>query len=136
MDQFAWTPAMELGNLALDEAHKGLLAEMMRLCAAPDSELADGLPKLCDKLERDFSDEEDLMEALDRPEFKEHREQHARVLSALHHVEAGEPAEAREALMLLPPWFELHVATMDRELVAGLQRADQSRRDSGDYATL
>lgn len=136
MDVFAWAPAMELGNPALDEAHKALFAEMMRLYAAPDEDLAEGLPKLCDKLERDFREEEDLMEALDRPDVKEHREQHARVLSALHHVEVGEPAEAREALMLLPQWFQLHLASMDRALAEGLAMAAKSRQDSGGYATL
>ncbi|MBZ2207104.1 bacteriohemerythrin [Massilia soli] len=136
MDEFAWAPEMELGNPALDEAHKALFAEMMRLYTAPDSELAEGLPQLCDKLERDFREEEDLMEALDRPDVKEHREQHARVLSALHHVEVGEPAEAREALMLLPQWFQQHLATMDRALAADLHQAGQSRQKRGGYATL
>lgn len=136
MDVLEWTPAMELGNPALDEAHKALFFEMMRLYAAPDSELAEGLPLLCDKLERDFREEEDLMEAMDLPDVKEHREQHARVLSALHHVEVGEPAEAREALMLLPQWFQLHLATMDRSLAAGPLPPGMIRRERGGYATL
>lgn len=136
MDVYEWIPAMELGNPALDEAHKALFHEMMRLHAAPDSELAEGLPRLCDKLERDFREEEDLMEALDLPDVKEHREQHARVLSALHHVEVGEPAEAREALMLLPQWFQLHLATMDRSLAAGLHPVGLPKPQSGGYATL
>lgn len=136
MDVFAWAPAMELGNPALDEAHKALFVEMMRLHCAPDGALAEGLPKLCDKLERDFREEESLMEALDWPDLREHREQHARVLSALHHVEVGEPAEAREALMLLPQWFQLHLATMDRSLAAALDMAAKSRHAGGDYATL
>lgn len=136
MDVLEWTPAMELGNPAIDEAHRALFDEMMRLYAAPDSELAEGLPRLCDRLERDFREEEDLMEAMDLPEVKEHREQHARVLSALHHVEVGEPAEAREALMLLPQWFQLHLATMDRSLAAGLHPASMGRQQSEGYATL
>lgn len=136
MDDFEWNPAMELGNPALDEAHKALFDEMMRLYAAPDSELAEGLPLLCDKLERDFREEEDLMEALDLPEVREHREQHARVLSALHHVEVGEPAEAREALMLLPQWFQQHLATMDRPLAAALYPVGMPKPHSGGYATL
>lgn len=123
MDVLEWTPAMELGYPALDQAHRTLFDEMMRLCAAPDIELQRGLPLLCDKLERDFREEEDMMEVLDTPGIKEHREQHARVLSALHHVEAGEPAAVREAILLLPQWFEVHVATMDRGLAVGLEHA-------------
>lgn len=136
MDVLEWTQAMELGNPAIDDAHRALFDEMMRLYGAPDSELAEGLPRLCDRLERDFREEEDVMEAMDLPDVKEHREQHARVLSALHHVEVGEPAEAREALMLLPQWFQLHLATMDRSLAAGLRPAGMANRASGGYVTL
>ncbi|MCC6072919.1 bacteriohemerythrin [Massilia sp. GCM10020059] len=136
MDVLEWVPAMELGHPALDEAHKALFHEMMRLYVAPDSELAEGLPLLCDKLERDFREEEDLMEAMDAPHMKEHREQHARVLSALHHVEAGEPAAAREAVMLLPQWFQLHLATMDRSLAAFASASGMQKRENGGYATL
>lgn len=136
MDVLEWTPAMELGNPAIDEAHRALFDEMMRLYAAPDGELAEGLPRLCDRLERDFREEEDVMEAMELPDVKEHREQHARVLSALHHVEVGEPAEAREALMLLPQWFQLHLATMDRSLAAGLQPPGMRKQERGGYATL
>jgi hemerythrin len=123
MDVLEWTPAMELGYPEIDEAHKALFDEMMRLYAAPDKDLADGLPRLCARLEIDFREEEDVMESLDLPDIREHREEHARVLSALHHVSVGEPAEAREALMLLPQWFEVHLATMDRSLAAGLRPA-------------
>ena len=136
MDVLEWTQAMELGNPAIDEAHRALFDEMMRLHAAPDSELAEGLPLLCARLERDFREEEDVMEAMDLPDVKEHREQHARVLSALHHVVVGEPAEAREALTLLPQWFQLHLATMDRALAAGLHPPGGANRENGGYATL
>ena len=136
MDLPTWDPAMDLGHPALDEAHQALFADMMRLFAAPDSELAEGLSQLCDKLERDFREEEDLMEALDWHDVKEHREQHARVLSALHHVEVGEPGEAREAIMLLPQWFQLHVATMDRALAAALDLAHRARPGRGSGVTL
>lgn len=135
MDVLEWTSAMELGNFALDEAHRDLFVEMMRLCSAPDAELQDGLPLLCDKLERDFREEEDLMETLEMPGLREHREQHARVLSALHHVEAGEPAALREAILLLPQWFQVHVQTMDRALAMGLERASMAPRQNR-YITL
>lgn len=136
MDLLEWTADMELGNAALDGAHRALFDEMMRLYDAPDSELAEGLPRLCDRLERDFREEEDLMETMSMPGIKEHREQHARVLSALHHVEVGEPAEAREALLLLPQWFQLHLATMDRALVAGLHPTPMARRENDGFITL
>jgi hemerythrin-like metal-binding protein len=135
MDVLEWTPEMQLGNSALDTAHKALFDEMLRLYAAPDCELQAGLPVLCDKLERDFREEEDLMEAIDFPGIKEHREQHARVLSALHHVEAGEPGAAREAVLLLPQWFQLHLSTMDTPLAMGLGAGGVRRREKG-FTTL
>ena len=53
-------------------------------------------------------------------------EQHARVLSALHHAELGvmegDIAIGREVIALLPQWFEIHVSIMDRVLVAALHR--------------
>ena len=136
MDVLEWTADMELGNPALDDAHRELFDEMMRLYAAPDSELEEGLPLLCDKLERDFREEEDLMEAMDISGIKEHREQHARVLSALHHVVVGEPAEAREALLLLPQWFQEHLTTMDRALAGGSHPAAMARWGNGGYISL
>lgn len=60
------------------------------------------------------------MEACDLTNFKEHMEQHARMLAGLHacvsQVEAGELALGRQAITLLREWMPFHIATMDREL--------------------
>ncbi|MGZ8291380.1 MAG: bacteriohemerythrin [Telluria sp.] len=114
-----WTHAMELGNPAIDAAHRNLFNEMRRLSEAPDSELEQGVARLAAHLERDFLDEEVLLESADDPGIKAHREEHARILGAMHHVEVGSVAEAREAIRLLSEWFQAHLETMDRALVAG-----------------
>lgn len=123
MESMVWSPAMELGNPVLDAAHRELFDEMLRLGNAPDSELRAGFPVLADRMERDFREEEALMETIEYPGIKEHREQHARVLSALHHVDVEDVAAARECLELLPQWFEVHLATMDTALAVGLDLA-------------
>lgn len=123
MESMVWSPAMELGNPVLDAAHRELFDEMLRLGSARDSELRAGFPVLADKLECDFREEEALMETIDYPGIKEHREQHARVLSALHHVDVEDVAAARECLELLPQWFQVHLATMDTALAVGLDLA-------------
>lgn len=64
------------------------------------------------------------MEEIDYPELRAHREQHARVLSALHHVAPhvmnGDLALGREAAELLPQWFLFHLASMDTALAFAL----------------
>ncbi|RJG21305.1 bacteriohemerythrin [Massilia cavernae] len=119
MDALVWTHAMELGNPAIDAAHRDLFNEMRRLASAPDSELEQGTALLAERLERDFREEEDLMFEAADPGVKAHLEEHARILAALHHVETGNVADAREAVRLLSLWFQAHLETMDRALVHG-----------------
>ena len=129
MKPMVWSPEMALGNFVIDAAHMDLLDQMLTLLSGPDSELDTGLPVLIDKLERDFRDEEEFMEGIDFPGIRHHREEHARVLCALHHLDVGNAAAAREALHLMSQWFPLHLATLDTalavalDLVAGLKPA-------------
>lgn len=115
-----WLPEMTIGNAVIDAAHKALFDQMQLLLRGSDGELEAGLLPLSDRLERDFREEETLMEALDFPGIRNHRAEHARVLSALHHLEPGDAGAAREVLELMAQWFPMHVATMDVELAAAL----------------
>ena len=58
-----------------------------------------------------------------------HREQHARVLAALHHAAAalaqGDAEPAHRAVWLLAEWLPLHIGTFDRTL------ADMAREARG-----
>lgn len=117
-----WLPEMTVGNAAVDAAHKALFAQMQFLLGAQDADIAIVFPTLADRLERDFREEETLMEGIEFPGLRPHREEHARVLSALHHADTGEAAAAREVLQLMVEWFPLHVMTMDAALVAALRR--------------
>jgi hemerythrin len=58
------------------------------------------------------------MEETEFPGIKTHREQHARVLSALHHIHpqvtSGNAVLGRKVIEdLLPQWLAFHISTMD-----------------------
>ena len=127
MDKLAWSAQMSLGVPAMDDAHKAFIEELARLQFAPALEFGKGFSALIDEMERDFRDEEALMEAIEFPALPSHREQHARVLGALHHVTPevmrGEFESARKAIELLPQWFLFHLETMDTALAVALDLA-------------
>ena len=123
-----WKADMALGVPALDEAHEALFDELARLeqlARLADPQFRTGFRDLIAAVERDFREEEDLMEAIGFPSLATHREQHARVLSGLHHawaaVDQGDVEQGRLALTLLPQWLLFHQATMDLALAAALE---------------
>jgi hemerythrin len=119
-----WSAEMVLGVPEMDEAHEAFLAELGELLTTPDEEFGKAFMAMIMRVERDFRDEEDLMEAIDYPGLQGHCEQHARVLGALHHVAPhvmnGDMALGREAVELLPQWFLFHLSTMDTALAFAL----------------
>jgi methyl-accepting chemotaxis protein len=127
MEKITWSAEMALGVPAMDDAHKALVEELARLATVPDSEFGAGLDLLIAEMERDFREEEALMETIDLPALRSHREQHARVLSALHHVVPdvlkGDYSSARKVIELMPQWFLVHLSTMDAALAAALDSA-------------
>jgi hemerythrin-like metal-binding protein len=108
------------------------------LHAALTSDDHDFLPRfrtLAAALEETFATEESWMEEIDYPATRSHREQHARVLSGMHHVHcslmAGEVGAARTVVAcLLPDWLKLHVATLDTALAMYLQVTGMPQLDS------
>lgn len=120
-----WKQDMALGVPAIDEAHEALFDELARLAQLADPQFSVGFRELIAAVERDFREEEDLMEAIGFPSLANHREQHARVLSGLHHawaaVDEGDVEQGRHALTLLPQWLLFHQATMDLALAAALE---------------
>lgn len=119
-----WSSQMELGIPDLDSAHKAFFAELAHIAAAPDDQFGALFFLLIAKLERDFEEEEELMERIDFPALNSHREQHARILSGLHHVVPhvmnGEIESGRQAIELLQEWFLFHLTTMDLALAVAV----------------
>ena len=118
-----WKPVMATGGNAMDEVHRDLLAQMNALLTGSDSDVAQGMERLVELMEHDFRDEEELMERIKYPAIRAHMEQHARVLAALHRIAPGDVPAARAALVLLPQWFEMHLATLDSALAEALDAA-------------
>ena len=121
MQDIKWNQDMTLGGPAMDAAHHALLDQFARLEAMPDEQLGEAFLALVDTVERDFREEEDMMEQIGYPGLPAHREQHARVLSGMHHVHcsllAGDVDTARKVVAcLLPDWLTLHAATLDAAL--------------------
>lgn len=127
MQPTTWNSEFILGQDSLDIAHRSLFAELTRLASLPQEEFATGFEDTIAAVERDFRAEEALMERLDDDNLAAHREQHARVLSGLHHAAAalaeGDSKVAHQAVFLLGEWLPLHITTMDRALAASVERA-------------
>jgi hemerythrin len=117
-----WSPRMSLGVPSVDACHRELLDELAMLEDAPDKEFAASYTRFVARVERDFREEEDLMEQTAFCGLPSHREQHARMLAGLHHVArqvmAGDIASGRDVVALMPGWFMLHIETMDGALAA------------------
>lgn len=130
MGTLAWSPYMALGIGSIDQAHQALLPALAQVACARDAQLSTALRFLVARLEDDFRAEESLMESIGFPELHPHREQHARLLGALHRTAAaaenGAVGEARSVTALLPHWFVFHLATMDQSLAVALQMAGAS----------
>ena len=125
-----WSPRMSLGMPAVDASHRELLDELAALEQASDGEFGASYTRFVAKVERDFREEEDLMEQMAFSGLANHREQHARMLGGLHHVAiqvmAGDIGAGREVVALMPGWFMLHIETMDGALaVSALSSQEQ-----------
>jgi hemerythrin len=130
MGEFEWSSEWKLGNPDMDNSHKALLRRFGEVDAASDAEFGTSLKSLIAAIERDFREEEELMETMEFPLLQAHREQHARVLSAFHHVVPevvkGNYEDARHAVRLWPKWFLFHVMSMDAALAAALAATEGS----------
>lgn len=117
MAQIVWLPQMSLGIPEVDSAHKAFLLALEQTASTADEAFSSRLFALIARLEQDFREEEDVMEATGFPGLLCYREQHARALAALHHavpkVMAGDIALGRQAVALLGQWFLHHLTTMD-----------------------
>jgi len=124
MQTIEWSQDMSLGVPEIDQAHKAFLDELAALLTVCDEKFGPDFLMLVARMERDFREEEELMEELDYPGIPGHREQHARILGALHHIASrvmdNDLTLGREAVALLPQWFVFHLSTMDTALAFAL----------------
>jgi hemerythrin-like metal-binding protein len=108
----------------MTEAHARMRAAATALSGADDAVFPARLQAFVAEVENDFHAEEAVMEAIDYAGLPAHREEHARLLSALHHIDAmvdgGNLTAGREALALLPHWCCMHELGMDQALLHAL----------------
>lgn len=132
MQQIKWTSEMLLGVPEMDCAHKSLVEELGRLASVPYDQFSAGFYCLIDTFKRDFREEEALMEKIAFPARRSHREQHARVLNGLLHVDPlvkqGDIDAGREVVKQLPMWFLMHLSTMDLMLAIALDMVSASKQ--------
>lgn len=124
-----WPSRMPTGTAALDMLHREFLHALACLACESEKKFEQRYRAFVQTAEYVFSTEEQWMEMIDCPALKHHREQHARVLGALHHVHlrvmCGDLETGRDvAVRLLPQWFTFHAATMDTALGMELQSAN------------
>lgn len=127
MEKLEWSPQMSLGIASIDAEHHAFVDQIAQLTELSDDDFGPALFALISTMEKDFHGEETIMEEIGFPALQSHREQHARVLSALHHVVPGvmqgDCAAARKAIELLPQWFLFHLSTMDTAMAVAMDVA-------------
>jgi len=129
MDTHALRADMVLGIPLFDEAHEALAEQINLLLNGQDAEFDAHLAGLVECLEDDFRVEEELMDAIDYPATRSHREQHARVLATLHGLAPGDIEGGRKVAALILPWFQMHLATADTALAIALQMAGRAHSE-------
>lgn len=131
MQNLKWSPEMVLGVPNIDALHQSFVESLADLNIASDKQFVHQYNILVANLERDFYEEERRMEEIEFPALHVHREQHARVLSALHHAQGqvmcGNITAGRDVIALLPQWFTFHLSTMDAALAITIQMNDAQK---------
>ena len=129
MRTVTWCAQMSLGMPAIDEAHKAFLDELGALANAGREQLVAGFDGLIVLMERDFREEEALMEKIAFPALRSHREQHGRALDGLKqacpYINAGDLDVGHATIAQLTRWFLIHLSTMDLALAVALEMAGQ-----------
>ncbi len=122
---------LTLGHEVIDHDHAEFVALVRTLQDCPDAEFATGFAALVQHVQAHFGRENALMETSGFPAIREHQGEHHRVIGELLQfksrvdrglIEFGR-AYVRESA---PPWFNLHLRTMDSALVAHLKRMSAS----------
>ncbi len=128
MKNLNWPARMPLHLADENDLPNTFVEELSYLMTAPDHEFGPSLFALIARMERDFHEEEALMERIDFPDLHSHREQHARLLATLHHlvpkVMVGDYDLARISIEVLPHWLLCHLVKMDAALIAALDVAE------------
>ena len=125
MGIYDWDPALETGNDAIDQQHRGIfelartLAETCEDCSVSDDAVEDAVYSLADYVIQHFSDEEELMSAASYPEFHVHQSLHqtltAEVLRITSKYFEGQDVTAATLAPFLADWLRTHIRDADKQ---------------------
>ena len=131
MTYFEWNSAIEIGHAEIDEQHKRLLLlgqAAVELLSAEHKPDATQLQALIDFAQEHFAFEEGLMRSAGYPDAEWHAKFHASLLAELsaycRKVQQGEIINAVGLISFLWNWLNLHIDSVDRELVVWLKSHD------------
>jgi hemerythrin len=127
-----WESDISSGVPAMDRLHHKVFTSLDVLSSSDDEHFCEEFTAFVGTVERAFREEEAWMDDVDFSAIATHQEQHARVLSALHHVHSvvmdGDIALGRHvADELLPQWLMFHISTMDTPFALAMQLAHSER---------
>lgn len=120
----AWKEIYETGIVALDNEHRGLVAEVNRLYEAlrdkqGEKILRDILAMLETYTVDHFQHEERLMAQYNFPGLEDHRRIHQELIDAVAEIkiraETGSEELARELLKFLRTWVLEHIVEVDKQ---------------------
>jgi hemerythrin-like metal-binding protein len=119
---FQWTTGYAVGVRQIDEEHQRLfaLAERMHRAMLEGKGrqiLADLLARLVEYTSYHFAHEEQLMERIRYPNYRQHRKEHeelrSRVQAMQDRAASGEVTITIEVMLFLMEWLKRHTATSD-----------------------
>lgn len=127
-EHFPWDPALETGDLDIDEQHRGLfrlaneLQDALEHHAENEELLTDAVYALTDYCVDHFTDEQDFMERCGYPGAGPHRSLHdhftAEALRIVSRFVNGETVAVEELAPFLTSWLTEHIEREDKRLVA------------------
>lgn len=124
MTVIAWKEVYETGVVALDNEHRGLVAEINRLYEAvrdhrADDVLDDILAMLEQYTVEHFEHEEKLMAEFKFPGLEEHQQAHRELIESVEDMKTRAATDsqelAKEMLKFLRNWVLEHIVEMDKQ---------------------
>lgn len=107
-----------------DNSTRCLLEMLHQALQWPDEKFQRCYQQLVAQIECDCRRQEEWLELLPSAFSRQHLEDHARMLSVMHHtalcVMQGDIATGRSAVFLLTDWLRIHAETMDKPMAAAI----------------
>lgn len=117
-----------LKNDKMDTLHKEFLDIYNSVETSRIESFIKKLTEILEHSKRHFAKEEELMDSSSYPTFREHKEEHAKVLAEMQyfinnsHSMIGKKMLKAYYMEKIPDWFDLHLISMDSDLAAHLSK--------------